>query len=113
MRKTSDLDVFRVAERAAHHMFRIELEQVLQFLHQPRHAAGIVEMLHVVVTGRLEIDQHRRFLADLVIFFQRQRRVRATRDSGEINVDSWPILTKEQVATELVARIASTMEKAS
>ena len=32
-----------------------------------------------------------------------------TRDSGEISVDSWPVMSKEQVATELVARIASTL----
>jgi phosphopantothenoylcysteine decarboxylase/phosphopantothenate--cysteine ligase len=30
-----------------------------------------------------------------------------TRDGGEIGVDSWPVMTKEQVATELVARIAT------
>ncbi len=29
-----------------------------------------------------------------------------TRDGGDIAVDSWPVMTKEQVATELVARIA-------
>jgi phosphopantothenoylcysteine decarboxylase/phosphopantothenate--cysteine ligase len=28
-------------------------------------------------------------------------------------VDSWPVMTKEQVATELVARIAATVEKNS
>jgi len=36
-----------------------------------------------------------------------------TRNGGEINVDikveSWPAMSKEQVATELVARIASTL----
>ena len=32
---------------------------------------------------------------------------------GEIIVDSWPVMTKEQVAVELVARIARTMEKNS
>jgi phosphopantothenoylcysteine decarboxylase/phosphopantothenate--cysteine ligase len=32
---------------------------------------------------------------------------------GEITVDSWPVMTKEQVAIELVARIAKTIEKAS
>jgi phosphopantothenoylcysteine decarboxylase/phosphopantothenate--cysteine ligase len=41
-----------------------------------------------------------------------------TRDSGDISVDtikveSWPVMTKEQVATELVARIAKTVEKPS
>ena len=30
-----------------------------------------------------------------------------TRDGAEIEVDSWPVMTKEQVASELMARIAS------
>jgi len=30
-----------------------------------------------------------------------------TRESGDIAVDSWPVMTKEQVATQLVARIAT------
>ncbi|MCP4615287.1 MAG: bifunctional phosphopantothenoylcysteine decarboxylase/phosphopantothenate--cysteine ligase CoaBC [Bradyrhizobium sp.] len=30
-----------------------------------------------------------------------------TRDGAEIDVDSWPVMTKEQVANELVARIAT------
>ena len=37
-----------------------------------------------------------------------------TRDTNSVNVDirieSWPVMTKEQVATALVARIAGTME---
>jgi phosphopantothenoylcysteine decarboxylase / phosphopantothenate---cysteine ligase len=36
-----------------------------------------------------------------------------TRQDGEISVDSWPVMTKEQVAAELVARIAKSVEKAS
>jgi phosphopantothenoylcysteine decarboxylase/phosphopantothenate--cysteine ligase len=36
-----------------------------------------------------------------------------TRDGATIGVDSWPVMTKEQVATELVARIAATVEKVS
>src|SRR3954451_24640490 len=36
-----------------------------------------------------------------------------TRDGGDVSVDSWPVMTKEQVATELVARIAKTVEKNS
>src|SRR5439155_7998466 len=36
-----------------------------------------------------------------------------TRDGTEIGVDSWPVMTKEQVATELVAKIAKTVEKSS
>jgi phosphopantothenoylcysteine decarboxylase/phosphopantothenate--cysteine ligase len=30
-----------------------------------------------------------------------------------ITVESWPVMTKEQVATELVARIAKSLEKTS
>src|SRR6202040_2235788 len=37
-----------------------------------------------------------------------------TRDGAEINVDSWPAMTKEQVAAALVARIAgAAVEKPS
>ena len=36
-----------------------------------------------------------------------------TREGAEINVDSWPVMTKEEVATALVARIAETVGKAS
>jgi phosphopantothenoylcysteine decarboxylase/phosphopantothenate--cysteine ligase len=32
-----------------------------------------------------------------------------TRDANGINVDSWPVMTKEQVAAALVARIANTL----
>ena len=36
-----------------------------------------------------------------------------TRDGNDIDVDSWPVMTKEQVAAELVARIGKTVEKNS
>jgi phosphopantothenoylcysteine decarboxylase / phosphopantothenate---cysteine ligase len=35
------------------------------------------------------------------------------REHGEITVDSWPVMTKQQVATELVARIITAMETTS
>jgi len=35
------------------------------------------------------------------------------RDGAEIDVDSWPVMTKEQVAAQLVARMAQTVEKPS
>jgi phosphopantothenoylcysteine decarboxylase / phosphopantothenate---cysteine ligase len=34
-----------------------------------------------------------------------------TRDGADIGVDSWPVMTKEQVATELVAKIAKTLKQ--
>jgi phosphopantothenoylcysteine decarboxylase/phosphopantothenate--cysteine ligase len=36
-----------------------------------------------------------------------------TRDGADIKVDSWPVMTKEEVATALMARIAETVGKAS
>ena len=36
-----------------------------------------------------------------------------TRNGGEVDVDSWPVMTKEQVAVELVAKIAQAVEKTS
>jgi phosphopantothenoylcysteine decarboxylase/phosphopantothenate--cysteine ligase len=36
-----------------------------------------------------------------------------TREGGDITVDSWPVMTKGQVAAELVARIIKTVEQAS
>jgi phosphopantothenoylcysteine decarboxylase/phosphopantothenate--cysteine ligase len=36
-----------------------------------------------------------------------------TRAGADIEVDSWLVMTKEQVAAELVARIAKTVEKNS
>jgi phosphopantothenoylcysteine decarboxylase / phosphopantothenate---cysteine ligase len=35
------------------------------------------------------------------------------RDGDDIDVDSWPVMTKEQVAAELIARIAKRVESAS
>ncbi len=36
-----------------------------------------------------------------------------TRAGADIKVDSWPVMTKEEVAAALVARIAKTVEKRS
>jgi phosphopantothenoylcysteine decarboxylase/phosphopantothenate--cysteine ligase len=36
-----------------------------------------------------------------------------TRDGAKISVDSWPVMTKEEVATALLARIAGAVEKSS
>src|SRR6202158_1981237 len=36
-----------------------------------------------------------------------------TRDGADIHVDSWPVMSKEEVASALVARIAETVGKAS
>ena len=53
-----------VAQAAAGHGGGIEIEPPGQLVHQPRHAAGPVEVLHVVLARRLEVDQHRHLAAD-------------------------------------------------
>jgi phosphopantothenoylcysteine decarboxylase/phosphopantothenate--cysteine ligase len=36
-----------------------------------------------------------------------------TRNGGQVAVDSWPVMSKEQVAARLIAHIAKAAEKAS
>jgi phosphopantothenoylcysteine decarboxylase/phosphopantothenate--cysteine ligase len=36
-----------------------------------------------------------------------------TRNGADIDIDSWPVMTKEEVAAALVGRIAKTLEKSS
>jgi phosphopantothenoylcysteine decarboxylase/phosphopantothenate--cysteine ligase len=36
-----------------------------------------------------------------------------THDGGGIKVDSWPVMTKEEVATQLVARIAGALAEST
>jgi phosphopantothenoylcysteine decarboxylase/phosphopantothenate--cysteine ligase len=36
-----------------------------------------------------------------------------TRHGDNIDVDSWPVMTKEEVATELIAHIAKAISQAS
>jgi phosphopantothenoylcysteine decarboxylase/phosphopantothenate--cysteine ligase len=36
-----------------------------------------------------------------------------TRNDGEIAVESWPVMTKEQVASELIAHVAKAVGKPS
>ena len=57
-------------------VLRIEVEEIAELAHQPRHAAGMVEVLHVVLARRLQVDQHRHLAADAVEGF-------------EIDADAW------------------------
>ncbi len=64
---------------------RRAVEMVAQLLHQLGHATGPVEMLHVVVARRLEIDQHRHLTADGVELLEIDREAGAPRDRGEMH----------------------------
>jgi hypothetical protein len=55
-----------LAERGSGDVARAEVEQVSQLVEQARHAAGPVEVLHVVAPGRLEVDQDRHLAAERV-----------------------------------------------
>ena len=77
-----DLDV--IAQRADDRR-RIEIENVGQLLHQPRHAAGMMEVLHVVIARRLQVDQHRHLLRQRVERIEIERDAGAPRHRGEMH----------------------------
>ena len=58
---------------------------VADLAHQARVAAGPVEMLHVVVARRLEVDQHRHLAADPVELLEVDVDAEAARDGGEMD----------------------------
>ena len=55
-----------LGERAALDVDGVEVQQRLQLAQQRAHAAGGVEVLHVALADRLQVDQHRRLVGDLV-----------------------------------------------
>ncbi len=59
-----------IAQRLAFDRPRIEVDQVAELRHQFRHAAGMMEMLHVMRARRLQVDQHRHFAAEPVEGFK-------------------------------------------
>ncbi len=58
--------VDHLLQRVAGDRLALLVEVRADLLHQARVAAGPMEMLHVVVARRLEVDQHRHLAADLV-----------------------------------------------
>ncbi len=74
-----------IAQARAGDGFGIEVDEVAELLHQFRHAAGMVEMLHVMRARRLEVDQHRHFAAELVEGFEIDAMFGAVGDRGQMN----------------------------
>ena len=62
-----------LAERLAGDGQRVQVQQVADLLQHRRQSAGVVEVLHQVLAGGLEVDQPRGGLAELVE--QRQRQI--------------------------------------
>ena len=63
----------------------IEVDQVAELRHQLRHAAGMMEMLHVVLARRLQVDQHRHLAAEPVEGFEIDAMRGAAGDRGEMD----------------------------
>ena len=59
-----------VAQRRAGDGPGVEVDQVAELRHQLRHAAGMMEMLHVMLARRFQVDQHRHLAAELVEGFE-------------------------------------------
>ena len=55
-----------LAQRLAGHRHAIEMQQRLELAQQRAHSAGGKKILHVAVADRLEVDQHRRRVRELV-----------------------------------------------
>ena len=63
----------------------VEIEQRLQLVQHGAHSACGEEILHVMRTGRLQIDQHRRRIGEFVQALERHGNAEAAGDSGEMN----------------------------
>ncbi|KAG1219479.1 hypothetical protein G6F68_021408 [Rhizopus microsporus] len=59
-------DAAFLAQRAAGHGHDVQVQVGPQFAQQREHAAGVVEIFHIVLARRLQVDQHRSFAADAV-----------------------------------------------
>ncbi|MGY3460451.1 hypothetical protein ACVWW5_005901 [Bradyrhizobium sp. LM3.4] len=81
--------VFRIrddiAQALARDRLRVEIDEIAKLRQQFRHTTGVVEMLHIVLAGRLEIDQHRYLAADLVEHPEIEPVRRAMRHRGEMD----------------------------
>ena len=77
----------RAARRAyaPHDRRRVEVEQVAELAQQARHAAGPVEVLHVVHARRLQVDQHRHLAAEPVELVEVDRDAAPPGDRGQVD----------------------------
>ena len=63
----------------------IEIDEIAELRHQLRHAAGMMEMLHVMLARRFQVDQHRHLAAELVEGFEIDAMFGAVGDRGQMN----------------------------
>ena len=74
-----------LGQGAALDIDRVEVQQRPQFAQQRAHAAGGMEVLHVALADRLQVDQHRRLVGDLVEALERDLDAEPAGDGGEVH----------------------------
>ena len=94
-----------LAERVAGDGQAIEMQQRLQLAQQRAHAAGGEEILHVAVADRLEIDQHRRRVGELVELVERHLHAGAAGDRGEMDDRIGRAAERQQHAQRVLDRL--------
>ena len=94
-----------LAQRLAGHRHAVEMEQRLQFAQQDAHAAGCREVLHVAVADRLQVDQHRRGVGELVELVERHLDAGAPGDGGEMDDRVGRAAQRQQHAQRILHRL--------
>ena len=74
-----------VAQGRAGDRFGIEIDEIAELRHQLRHAAGMMEVLHVMFARRLQVDQHRHLAAELVEGFEIDAMLGAVGNRGQMD----------------------------
>ena len=74
-----------IAQRRAGDGLRIEVDQIAELRHQFRHPPGMMEMLHVMLARRFQVDQHRHLAAEPVESFEIDAMLGTVRDRGQMN----------------------------
>jgi hypothetical protein len=74
-----------IAQRRACDRLGVEVDEVAELRHQLRQTAGMMEMLHVVIARRLQVDQHRHLAAEFVKSFEIDAVLGAVGHRGEMD----------------------------
>jgi hypothetical protein len=74
-----------LAQRLAGHRHAVEMQKRLELAQERAHAARGKKILHVAVADRLEIDQHRRRVGELVELLERDLHAGPAGDRGEMD----------------------------
>ena len=74
-----------LAERLAGHHSAVQMQQVFDLAQNGRHAAGRVQVFHVVLAGRLQVHQHGRGVAQFVEPLQIDFQTEAPGNRGKVD----------------------------